>query len=1087
MGRRVLAFFLGLILGMILIVGGAVGVIYFAVCVMPAEKIVPQSSNYLGDLAKLSVYDIGQSIYKLYGEKVGVVDENGKYYTVGEFCNKYHIDLNQVLGKEIPQDLLDMPIFEFFNFATDENNNKVGMNHVLSQIKVSTLPAVINMFKGENGGYSDEVLAELNKFSVADLFNSEVGIAGVFANIKLADVLPSAFPAEDTDNKLMWAVGQTSVGGMLNSMSGSGNIMLQLKEDGAFAAVGGLEVTAVLGESQYINALLGSGAVFADLIADDGSIRMDEIIDGISIGELLGCQKNEIENTEAYVVIVGQNDDAGTQVKEKWENDAAVYVMRTDDGAWYEAEATCSDTQEDHVHTADCFDYVWYSTGVCNNSHTHANSNDMFKDGVYYPRVTGLYAVLSALNVTDLTSGNDNALMDTIKTLQVRDVVGENLAVSGVMNALMDLTIEELMSGAIDDLYLGEFFGFNRKAVNNVDDFDSDNMLTVYKKNDPFVITYYVMTDVNDNIAMSINLKDWFEGTLRCDEEHTHDSDCYLYDWYNNENKQVEGAQNILASKQISDLKHLNEEVQKLTLTDVFGKGAVPSMLASIADIKISDLNGAINTIHLGELLEYTRDLTCENDDENHEHAEECYVWYDKNGMPVDGMMAKLAGKQVSEMRDLTSTIKSFTLKDVLGNDIPDMLKTLADTEIGDLNTAIKTMHLGDFLEYEQRLVCDEEHDHTDECYAWFDKNGQQVNGMMSKLANKMVDDLGSLQETIQTFTLHDVLGEKTPKMLHDVADTPVGEMDSAIEKLYLGSAMGYYRKEIDAADYKSLIVQSAPYVRMKIENNTSYYIMSEDGNVWYEAVDENSDHDYKYVWYTNEHYSFKVSGVSKAFVNSKLNNVGETMNELTLKKLGISSDGNNILRSVENIPIMEISSHINSIKMGDVLGYTGVCNNEAEHEHNDDCDYTWYQEPDKTTVIKGLNAKIANMTVGGMNGGKGLTDIAKSLTIGDLIDSGMMSVGGTDNEYKLAIIYCGDNSHSSGVGKIGGGTYCCNLQDYLMYSVAYNGTTAERYWKMCHGVAENAELTQEQLEHRNKWMDMKLGDFINTLLGAIR
>lgn len=1108
MGRRILAFFLGMIFGIILLVGGLVGAIYVATCVVPVDKMYAESDNYIGDLAKQSLYDIWQELNRLYSEKAGVADENGNYYTLEQFFAQYNINLNTALGIELPSEVLEIPAFEFFSEG--------GVDRAMKQIKVSSIPAIVNMFGGKNedgttnGMFGSNVIEELGKFSMADLFSEEVGIAGVFANVKLSDVLPSAFPAEDSDNKLMWAVGQATIGGVLKGVSGSENIMLQFKADGAFATLGGMELSSVLGDNQYVNAILGSGAVFADLIADDGSIRLDDIINGVSVGELLGCQKNEITDLTDYVAVGTQDSETKINVMQKGEGETAVYVMSANGEKWYQAELKCEETDEEHYHNDNCFKYVWYSTTECNKQHSH--SDDMQKDGVNYPRTDGLYAVLAALSITDLTSGNTDALMNEIKIIKIGDILN-GVTVSGVMESFVDMTIEELMNGAIDNMYLGQFFSFERRAVNNINDYDIENKVAVYKQNDTEIIAYYVATDLLGNIAMSVNEKDWYLGSPNCDDDHTHSHGCYLFEWYDENGNSAEGIQRKLSSCQIADLKNLNDEVRKLTLNDVFGKGSVPSMLNSIADVKIGELNNAINTIHLGDLLEYTQTLTCEVED--HEHNDSCYVWKDKNGAEVSGMMAKLAGKQVSDMSNLTDTIKTFTLRDVLGNDIPKMLKSLADTEIGDLSDSINGMFLGDFLEYTHEIVCghenDENHEHVADCYKWTDKNSAEVNGMMAKLACTKVSELGNLQATIKTFTLNDVLGDDVPNMLRDVANTPVGELSTAIEKMYLGSAMGYFRKEINMSEVTSILIiggstSPLPHVRRQtviVDGVTkpvspAVYYKTEDGEIWYEAVlncnIKHSEHNadcYKYVWYTDEDCATKVEGVTKAFVNNKLNNVAASMDTLTLKELGISSEGNNILKAIENVPIMDIGSHINNLMMGDVLGYTGVCNNTEEHVHDENCKYTWYEDANKTTVVKGLNAKIANMTIGGMNGGTGLTEIAQSLTIGDLIDSGMMTVGTTENEYKLAIIYCGDNSHSfiESTTLFGSKTWKCNLSDYLSYSVANgaSGVSAETYWKKCHGINENAELTEQQLEHKNKWMELELGEFMSTLLNSIK
>lgn len=1118
MGRRILAFFLGFIFAFVLIFG-AIAIAVFAIKV---NQVAPGSDTYLGDLANMSVYNIGKSLYTLYGEKLGMQDENGNYFTLGQFCENYNIDLSKALGMDMPQEVLDIPAFEFFSEG--------GMDRAMKQIKVSALPAIVNLFGGtnedgtSNGMFGESVLTELAKFSLYDMLsNEEVGFAGVLANVRFAEILPDAFPAEDSDNKLMWAVGQTKIGGLLSGMSGGESFMLQLKAGGSMETLGQMELAAVLGESQYVSAILGSDAKFADLIADDGSIRMDDIINGVSVGELLGCQKNEITNTDGYAAIEGQSPDAGTQVLSKTagegETAETLYVMSENGENWYEAELKCESADEGHVHSADCFKYAWYSTTECANTNPEHNheADDLNKDGKWYARTDGLYAVLAGLSITDLTSGDTDALMDEIKTIKIGDVIDAS-SVNGIMSSFVELTIEELMNGAIDDMYLGTFFNFNRTAVTDLTGYNADDPLRVGKERDNNVLAYYVAVNGND-VALSLNKKEWYVGMKKCEEtdpEHVHHENCYAYLWKDAEGAVAEGIQNKLASKQIADLQFLNDEVHNMTLADVFGKDSVPKMLQSIAEVKIGELSEHIDTIMLGTLLGYDGGLTCENVEPDHVHDHNCYVWYKcGNTAPghehvsdciVVGMMAKLAYKTVGEMGSLDETIKTFTLTDVLGEDIPDMLKSLANTEIGNLNAAINDMYLGDFLEYTISYTCtntDENHVHTAACdHVWLDKNGETVVGMMSKLADNKVSELGSLNETVKTFTLKDVLGDDVPDMLADVADTEVGKLGEAIEKIYLGSALGYKRKDMTNAEGYTVAIgdkqSDGKYLAYRLIQDDKLldkYILREQGqNVWYEAVrtckPHNGNHTaacLEYVWYEKDGVT-PVEGIVKAFVNCKINGVGDKMRDVTLGEMGIG--GNKILDALQDTKITDIGTEINDMEMGVVLGYVKEYTCTEVHDHLDTCAHVWKDEAiageDKT--VKGLNAKIADKKIKNMTGG-GLTDIATSLTIGELIDSGMMSIGGEENEYKLAIIYCGTASHSF---EESGKTWKCTLGDYFAYCAAKkvvnpNATVpAKDYWLKCHGKSSDAELAASEITHRDAWKNMRLGDFIEKLLKAI-
>lgn len=1118
MGRRILAFFLGFIFAFVMIAGG----IAIAVFAVKVNQYAPSSDKYLGDLANMSVYNVGQSIYKLYADKKTWVDENGKYYSLGDFCENYNIDINAAFGTEVPKEVLDIPAFEYFNDG--------GMDRAMQQIKVSTLPAVINMFGGKNedgssnGAFSDDVVAELSKYSMFDLLKDEnVGIAGVFANIRFADVMPSSFPAEDTDNKLMWAVGQTKIGGLLNGMSGSDSILLQLKAGGAFETLGGLALSSVLGESQYVNAILGSDAVFADLIDDkEGTIKLDEIINGVSVGELLGCQKNEITELDGYVADAEYNPDE-PQIMFKGHGDEIKFVKSVNNGEnWYKAELKCDNSDEAHSHNADCYKYVWYSTTECTKEHDHAANGDMNKDGVNYARTDGLYSILAAMSITDLTSGNTDALMDEIKLIKISDVI-DATQVDGIMNAFVDLTIKELMDGAIDYMYLGEFFSFERDAIQNINDYlPETERINKNRDGDDTILAYYVKTDGRGNIALSFNEKDWYVGKSTCDDvsdTHVHHENCYQYVWYQSEGVLAEGVQNKLASKQIADLRYLNDEVKSMTLLDVFGEGNVPEMLKSIANVEIGKLSEHIDTILLGELLGYGGGLICT---ETHEHGYDCYAWTNGDGTAVTGIMAKLACKTVDDMNNMGDIINGLKLSDVL-DPIPDVLKSLANVEIGGLNDAINSMRLGDFLEYEKRYNCahteGEEHDETCE-YAWYqlkcaNAEGDHVHsdvcyvevaGMMAKLANKRVSELNTLDSMVQEFTLRDVLGENIPTMLLDVADTQINKVGDAIQGIYLGSALGYARKEVAkdvATSYGRLSPRDTlPIVRGDVE--TGVYYMSEDGETWYaaSASTKNETAVYGYVWYeTNESGEItdkEVSGIVKALVNSKVGNVSSSIETMTLGEMGIGGDPekpNRILDALQDTPINEIGDAINNMQMATVLGYekhyTCGLGISTDHPTHADCPYVWVDESGKKAT--GLNAIIAEKYVKEMTGDT-LTTIAQELTVGDLIDSGMIVLE-EEEEYKLAIIFSdggkGDtkNQHSFTETVLGEETeFKCNFAGYTAYQTAHIkdssvDKSAKGYWYKCHGFEADHKFGESEIAHRDTWKAHTLKEFVNKLL----
>ena len=196
---------------------------------------------------------------------------------------------------------------------------------------------------------------------------------------------------------------------------------------------------------------------------------------------------------------------------------------------------------------------------------------------------------------------------------------------------------------------------------------------------------------------------------------------------------------------------------------------------------------------------------------------------------------------------------------------------------------------------------------------------------------------------------------------------------------------------------------------------------------------------------------------------NATINTIGDRLKleNFTLAKLGIGGD-NNILAYLQDVPLSEIDTQLNTMKLGVALGYT--LNNEN----------VWVDG--EGNPVKGINAKIAEMSIQDFGSGNGITEITNTLTIGDLMDSGMIVLD-EDKEYKLNIIFCNDNelsfTESNGLIPY---TYHCNIVDFITYqnNGHENATAKEFYDKFTH----NSECAAQ-------WQDMRLTVFIDSLLNA--
>ena len=614
MGRRVLAFFLGFLVGIVFIFGSLALAIYVTATVVHPKDIYPDSSKFLGDLADMSLYDIYQSIAELYREKVGVTDEEGRYFTFGQFCEHYNINPNELFGgKEVPQDVLDVPIFEFFG----EN----GKDPAMQQIKVSALFAFVNMFaagQDGNGFFSQNALAKLSAHSMAELSDSEKGFKYVFEEVLIADLLPTTFPQEkEGNNAVMWALGQSSIGRLMGGIQGS--ILLQFKEGGVFEAMGSLRMTELLGNSSSIVNALFNNSRFADLIDDNGNVNFDGFMDNVYLGNLFDYQRGIYEgDIDGFTVVSGDEDRA---LLAKGEGDEQVLILRFPaavDGEYeyYEANFTCliSEHTHDescgepneegqypclqtaHTHDHNCYEFVWYRcNGVGDESHEHTSGC----------LAVGMMAKLANEKVMEL-----GELDATIKTFTLYDVMGES--VPRMLKSIQDKPISEL-GGAIDAMYLGDFLEYHRLTPDNLDGESEEPAEGIKQYVGESGEILYAKLDT-DGI--------WYSANFDCtNDEHgdaDHDASCYMYIWYTFSNngeegttyKEVGGVMGRLASIRIGELNgaKLTEVVDNTRLGDVISNFGDNAMLRELADVRIGKLSTELNALYVGSAMGYFRE-----------------------------------------------------------------------------------------------------------------------------------------------------------------------------------------------------------------------------------------------------------------------------------------------------------------------------------------------------------------------------------------------------------------------------------------------------------------------------------------------
>ena len=186
--------------------------------------------------------------------------------------------------------------------------------------------------------------------------------------------------------------------------------------------------------------------------------------------------------------------------------------------------------------------------------------------------------------------------------------------------------------------------------------------------------------------------------------------------------------------------------------------------------------------------------------------------------------------------------------------------------------------------------------------------------------------DEANVKATIATLTLGDVIviDEYSHAVLQSLKDAQISNLNNALNNLTIGSALGY---KLNTADGK---------------------------------------------WYKD---GAAATGIMGAFVDVTIGNLNETtlkekFQTLKLKDV-ITIDANNkILSALQDTNLNEMSTKINNMELGVVMGYTKKTDG-------------WYNGENKVT--DGLANKLAGKAIGELGSGTFVTDLKNELTIGDI------------------------------------------------------------------------------------------------------
>ena len=356
-------------------------------------------------------------------------------------------------------------------------------------------------------------------------------------------------------------------------------------------------------------------------------------------------------------------------------------------------------------------------------------------------------------------------------------------------------------------------------------------------------------------------------------------------------------------------------DLNNFVLPGLFGDKTIADLIITdeATGTSLVDIGALFNGRTLGQLFGYT--AVYEND--------AIVAWTDQNGETVVGLMRGLASASLDGMLE-----QGF-----------------------DFVSLVSDVYIGDVLQYNPV------YDETGELVDWLDINGESVTGVYKELSGKTISDL-----TNGGLDVGSLLGE----------DTTIGEL------------LGYtYDAEADQwTDQNGNLVEGAlvSFIDLTFDELS-------DGDRLTEEIKSIKLADvlgYKMVegvWMDGD---TRVTGVMLTIADKTVGELNQDLiNDITLAEaMGFTKEDDvwmngdeevtGILLTLADKKIGELSGEINSLKIGEIMGYT-----------RDDSDGKWY---DDGVQMTGTMAAFADLTVNELSDNDTVNMQIKSLSIGEVL-----------------------------------------------------------------------------------------------------
>lgn len=575
MGRRILAFFLGMIFGWVILLGG---IVLAAAIIKPSTFGV--QTDYVSDdgqkFDNMSLLDIVADGVKLI---------NGNNLTMNSIKSTYGVDLIDLLGLDSQSDEFDE--LKSVNFA-DVN----GLSNALGGIKLSTLAPLFN------GAINDDIILAWKNNPTPPTVNdlASFDIAKVLGGVTLRAIVPQI-----KTTGIEGIVSAKDLGQFVAELNNGGDAVSFLLDGAKIGDV--MNFTYDTADDTWLN---GSNPVSDKLVlivADvelseitGGSFSVATVLEGVKVGEIMGYEFDEPS---------GKWFENQNEITDKLKLAVAkIEAIKLTDGS-FSIEALT-----DGLKAGDVLGFVFdESTGKW-----------LSKDG---QTVTdALTEKFANLSMSELLKG-DFSVTDVVNGLKIGDVMGYSYDQSSgkwfdgdreitdkLTSNLADRDIQTVMDNGLNlteivgDMKVGELMGYS---------FDADENKWYNGQNQ--VTDTLTLKLIEQNAAeLADGSLDFMEiaNEIKLGELMGYDFSEDDGKWFDNEAEITDRLTLNLASKTLGELTESGFNFDSLLEGVTFGSlfNVAPSssvIMQKLKDTEITKLEEKLNEMYLGDLLDFHR------------------------------------------------------------------------------------------------------------------------------------------------------------------------------------------------------------------------------------------------------------------------------------------------------------------------------------------------------------------------------------------------------------------------------------------------------------------------------------------------